>query len=185
MHSQSPFPENSGVIFQNKLPVRALCMSQLVLTSWHWTCCAYEPTQSGVISHVYIWSKMILGSVCVSHNSHLFIILWVSLSLETHVTVTQCSRLCTSAGLSGRTCWPTKHSRRRRRTSSHAWPTSSTPLLRKRRKWVSSRQKSLSPAFGRKMVRTLAWQKYILTIAISSRCSKTLFTIKAKGNHII
>lgn len=75
------------------------------------------------------------------------------LSLETRVTVTPCSRLCTSAGRSGRTCWHTRPSRRRRRTCSHAWPTSSTPSLRRRRKWASSRPRSSSPAYGKRTVR--------------------------------
>lgn len=75
-----------------------------------------------------------------------------SLSLETHVTVTRCSRPSTSAGPSVRTCWPTKRSRRRRRTCSHVWPTSSTPSPRRRRKWASSRPRSSSRGCGRKTV---------------------------------
>lgn len=80
------------------------------------------------------------------------VFLLFSLSLETHVTVTRCSRPSTSAGPSVRTCWPTKRSRRRRRTCSHAWPTSSTPSPRRRRKWASSRPRSSSRGCGRKTV---------------------------------
>lgn len=75
-----------------------------------------------------------------------------SLSLETHVTVTRCSRPSTSAGPSGRTCWPTRRSRRRRRTCSHVWLTSFTPSPRRRRKWASSRPRSSSRGCGRKTV---------------------------------
>ncbi len=79
------------------------------------------------------------------------------LSLETHATVTQCSRLSTSAGPSGRTCWLTRPSRRRRRTCSHAWLTSSTPLPHRRRKWASSRPRSSFPAYGKRTVRAHTW----------------------------
>lgn len=97
------------------------------------------------------------------------------LSLETHVTVTQCSRLSTSAGLSGRTCCLTKHSRKRRRTCSHAWLTSSTPLPHRRRKWASSRPRSSSHAYGKRTVRahTLVWCPTLSMMTRGSKCPWT------------
>lgn len=49
-------------------------------------------------------------------------------------------------------CWRTKPSRRRRRTCSRAWLTSSTPLPRRRKKLASYRPRNSSPAYGRRTV---------------------------------
>lgn len=76
-------------------------------------------------------------------------------SLGTRVTVTQCCRLCISAGRSGRMCWRIKSSRRRRRTFSPVWPTSSTASPRRRRRWAWSLPRSSSHVCGRRMVREL------------------------------
>lgn len=75
--------------------------------------------------------------------------------------------------------WPTKPSRRRRRTCSRVWLTSSTLLPHRRRKWASSRLRSSSHAYGKKTVRADIWRRdsfstglaHLMWLAVLVSCS--------------
>lgn len=157
--------ENTGVIYPNTL-------------SWVWVICwsvGAEVTVFVSCKNIGVFFQLISQRTLRNelHPPPLFFVLmlvhmWLhSLSLETHVTVTRCSKRSTSAGLSGRTCWPIKPSRRRRKTCSHAWLTSSTPSPRRRRKWASSRRRSSSLGYGKKTVRSPNLRRKRLQMTLS------------------
>lgn len=79
-----------------------------------------------------------------------FVFSWFS--LEIHVTVTQCCRLCTSVDRSVRKCWHTNHWVKEKKTCWHVWQISLTILQHRKRKLVLLLPKSLWRDCERKMV---------------------------------
>lgn len=110
-----------------------------------WTGQCKQKTFTFVAHHLFKFSSL----CCV----WIFVYVWVlTRSLETPATATPCSRLCTSAGHSGRRFWPTGANHGAKRTCSPAWLICSTASLTRRGRWGSSLQRSLSQGYGRKTV---------------------------------
>lgn len=107
--------------------------------------------------------------------------LWSFGSSETHATVTPFFRPCTSAGRSGRTCWRTRPSKKRKRTCWHAWQTFSTASPRRRRRSAWSHQRSSFRGWEKKMVSGMEtnvfriWDKENQQVCVTSKWIPPLF----------